>query len=356
MKKIQIFSHGTIPRKIDRAKAYLYFKEWTGRLFEFKGARCGDDVVRVVLLASLNNGYVEGSAETLGLCGQTVRNHLRYQDSSRFLLVNSELVEWMRSLGAFSKPLPLAIDWHDEMYYGDPEAEGVVGTQPKKGSHYAYRFATASVLVDGERMTIAAVPMRNEPVLEHVKKLLSYIFERGIKVKLLLLDRGYHSIDLIRYLNSLGIDYIMHIPAFIKGLNEGEDRTYTTRGHGRRKDEQVSFRLVTLKEGDKLFIFATNTNLKPERMRKLFRKRWGIETSYRMIRKFLAKTTSKLYSLRILYFYLSVILYNLWVLQNYKHKRRTPAYMYKLYATLSLILSFLPDIEMGNTYDEQNAL
>ena len=33
-------------------------------------------------------------------------------------------------------------------------------------------------------------------------------------------------------------------------------------------------------------------------IRKLFRRRWGIETSYRMVKKFLAKTTSKLYNLR----------------------------------------------------------
>jgi hypothetical protein len=38
--------------------------------------------------------------------------------------------------------------------------------------------------------------------------------------------------------------------------------------------------------------------LKPKR---LFRKRWIIETSYRMVRKFLAKTTSKIYSIRLLY-------------------------------------------------------
>ena len=64
----------------------------------------------------------------------------------------------MKRLGALSKPLTLAIDWHDEMYYSDPEAEGVVGTQRKKGSHYAHRFAAANVLLDGERLTVAAVP------------------------------------------------------------------------------------------------------------------------------------------------------------------------------------------------------
>lgn len=356
MKNVSIFSYGAIPRKCDRAKAYLYFKNLAGRLFKFRGARHGDDVVRVVLLASLNNSYVEGSAMVLDLCGQTVRNHLRYQDPSRFLLVNSEIVDGMKKLGALSKPLTLAIDWHDEMYYGDSEVEGVVGTQPKRGSHHAYRFATASVLLDGERFTLAVAPIFNASLLEHVRELINHILNIGVKIKMVLFDRGYFSAELINYLNSLGVDYIIQLPASIRGLGEGEDFMYTTRGHKRVKSEQVTFRLVTVRAKDrggkdKLFIFGTNTSLKPRKIRKLFKKRWGIETSYRMIRKFHAKTTSKLYRLRTLYFYLAVMLYNLWVQLNYKYKRAIPADTLKLQITLSLVLSFLPDIE---AYNEQN--
>jgi hypothetical protein len=54
---------------------------------------------------------------------------------------------------------------------------------------------------------------------------------------------------------------------------------YRTRSFRKRKEDQASFRLISLNEEGKLFVFATNTDLK--RMRKIFRKRWGIETSYR---------------------------------------------------------------------------
>ena len=58
-------------------------------------------------------------------------------------------------------------------------------------------------------------------------------------------------------------------------MRGGEDFIYTTRGHRRRRDEQATFRLLTVKGKDKggedkLFIFATNTSLKPERIRELF--------------------------------------------------------------------------------------
>jgi len=348
---MNVFSCTVVPRTCDRGKAYVYFKGWVGRLFEFERARQEDDVVRVVLLASLNSGCVEGSAKILGVCGQTVRNHLRRQNPQNFLQVNFELINMMKRSGALSKPLTIAVDWHDEMYYGDPQSEGVIGTQPKKGSHYAYRFATASVLLDGERLTLAAIPLAGMSLQEQVKQLLSQIFSLGVKIKLLLFDRGYFSSALINYLNWTSVNYVIQLPAVIRGLRGGEDFTYTTCGHRRKKSEQATFRLVTVKRARysggnlKLFIFGTNTNLKPRKMRNLFRKRWGIETSYRMIGKFHAKTTSKLYRIRKLYFYLAVVLYNLWIVLNYKHERKIPTYTLKLRITLSLVLSFLPDLE-----------
>jgi putative transposase len=338
-------SYGAIPREYDRAKAYLFFRERIDGLFQFKGARHGDDVVRALLLASFNNSYIEGSSDLLDACGQTVRNHLKYQDPSALLDANDCVIEEMMALGALSKPLILAIDWHDMMYYGNPGAQGVVGTQPKKGSHHAYRFATASVLLKGERLTLAAVPMLDKRVLEYVAILLCKAFELGIKVKLLLLDRGFYSIELVRWLHSFGIRYVMQVPQHNRSMGPGEDRTYTARNRAKGDECQATFRLVTMEEKGKLLAFATNTRLSPERMRELFRRRWGIETSYRMVNKFLARTTSKIYSIRKLYFYLAILLYNLWVLLNYGGGERVIADALKLLMALSLILSFIPDME-----------
>ena len=340
-------SYSSIPRRLDRAKTYLYFKESISSFFEFKGARKSDDTIRVLLLSSLDNSYVEGCAQSLHVCGQTVRNHLKQQNPQRFAIINHEIIQKMKKKGALSKPLTLAIDWHDIMYYGDPKAEGVVGTVRKNGSNHAYRFATASVLFNGQRLTLAATPMLDRCILWHVKVLLECIFELGVTVKLILFDRGYFSTDLIRCLDDAGINYIMHIPWHAKPLKAGIDTMYTTTTHKKAGFEQATFRLVTLWQHDKLLIFATNTSFKPRRLRKTFRKRWGIETSYRMIGMFLAKTTSKLYRLRVLYFFLAVTLYNLWVLWNFRRRRVVSAYALKHVVRLFLVLSWLPDLESG---------
>ena len=51
-------------------------------------------------------------------------------------------------------------------------------------------------------------------------------------------------------------------------------------------------------------------------MRKHYRRRWGIETSYRQIGDFLPRTSSPTFSVRLFYFLFAVALYNLWVLVN----------------------------------------
>lgn len=344
---MEVTSYSSIPRQSDRVKAYLYFKESISSFFQLKGARKTDDTIRVLLLASLDKGYVEGCAQNLRICGQTVRNHLKQLNPQNLLQINQRTIKEMKNKGALTKPLTLAIDWHDIMYYGDPEAKGVVGTQRKNGSNHAYRFATISVLLNGQRLTLAATPMLDRCKVWHVRHLLEKAFELGLTVKLVLFDRGYFSTEVIRYLDDAKIKYIMHIPWHKDPLKAGVDTIYTTTTHKKSAFEQATFRLVTVRQHEKLLIFATNTSFKRRRIKKTFRKRWGIETSYRMIGVFLAKTTSKLYMLRLMYFFLAVVLYNLWVLWNFRRRRRVPAHALELAVRLCLVLSWLPDLEAG---------
>ena len=71
----------------------------------------------------------------------------------------------------------------------------------------------------------------------------------------------------------------------------------------------------------------------------MYRKRWGIETGYRMIRKFLARTTSKRHSIRLLYFYLAILLYNMWVLMNIVVRVKIIAENLKVFIASKLIES-----------------
>ncbi|MCL5877933.1 MAG: transposase [Candidatus Bathyarchaeota archaeon] len=340
-------SYSTIPKRKDKLKAYLYFKQTINNSLDYKHARNSKDTTKTLILAAIDNNYIEECAQNLNLCGQTARNHLKQLNPQKLLQINQQTITKMKQKGALSKPLIIAIDWHDEMYYGDPHARDVVGTQHKNGSNHAYRYATVSVLWNSQRLTMAAVPMMRKSKLWHVKYLLKCVFDLGLTVKLVLLDRGYFSTQVIRYLDASKISYIMHIPWHKDPLKAGLDVVYTTTTHKRSAFEQASFRLVTMRQSKRLLVFATNTLFKPRRLKELFRRRWGIETSYRLIGLFLAKTTSRLYRLRLLFFFLAVVLYNLWVLWNFRRRRRVRAYALKNAVRLCLVLSWLPDIEVG---------
>lgn len=122
---------------------------------------------------------------------------------------------------------------------------------------------------------------------------------------------------------------------------------YTTTSHKHKVVEQASFRVVAVENKGKVLVFATNTCFRRRKLHRLFRKRWGIETSYRLIGLFLAKTTSKLYVVRRLYFFLAVVLYNLWVLYNFRRRLVVSVFDLKFVVRLFLVLSWLPDLETG---------
>ena len=310
-----------MPDRVVNTGYYINFMESIKESLGSGNSAGGNATLNTLLMASVTNSYVEGSSHLTGISGQTVRNHLRDKNPEKLLRINDDLIATMRDNGILRKPLKVAIDWHDEMYYGNTETEGIIGTKNKAGTNYAYEYATASIVVKRKRFAIAAIPVTERTIMDMVVKLLDIIKYHGIGISALLMDGGFYSIDLINYLNSNSIHFVMHAPKLRKECNGEEiDRKFTTSSHARRKREQASFRLVSIyghsRKGWVLYIFATNMDLTPEKLLKLYRKRWGIETGYRMIRKFLAKTTSRRLNVRLLYFYLAILLYNIWVLLN----------------------------------------
>jgi hypothetical protein len=49
-----------------------------------------DSQKKVIVLSSITNSYVEGTASSVDVCGQTVRNNIKQQDPERVLKYNEE--------------------------------------------------------------------------------------------------------------------------------------------------------------------------------------------------------------------------------------------------------------------------
>jgi hypothetical protein len=80
-----------------------------------------------------------------------------------------------------------------------------------------------------------------------------------------------------------------------------------------KKDAKVDDQL------DRYMAFVTNVKFDDPRemvdvIPEEYRYRWGIETSYRVEDGFEAKTTSRNFTLRVIYFMAAFILYNLWII------------------------------------------
>jgi len=228
--------------------------------------------------------------------------------------------EFAKKSKTLNRALDLAIDYTDIMYYGDKADYMVVETQPKTGTTHAYKFATVSIVVNGERFILYAVPVDDIiSKAEVVEKLISYA-KRKVKIKRVYLDRGFFSIDVIEMLKSLDLKFVMPAVknARIKELMEKYDSPKVIK-YTMGRDKTTDFNLVIVEDEGVKVVFATNIDVRGNGAYTLFdlySRRWGIETSYRVKECFRARTTSKNYIVRLFYFMFSVALYNLWILVN----------------------------------------
>jgi putative transposase len=229
-----------------------------------------------------------------------------------------ETCKLARTYGAFKRKVDVAIDITDQLYYGDKNDPMVVATMPRQGTSHAYRFATINIVVHGQRFTLLALPMdKFTTKAEIVEKLVEYA-KKKVRIGTVYVDRGFFSVQVISLLKRLGVKFLMPAVknARIKQLIEKHDLPAVL--EYRMVGSYFKLAIVKGIKNTKC-VFATNLDVDERNAQGLFnmyRRRWGIETSYRVKHVFRAKTTSKRYVIRLFYFSFSVCLYNLWVLAN----------------------------------------
>ena len=219
----------------------------------------------------------------------------------------------------------IAIDFTDEMFYGEKGTAGVVGTKHKNGSNHAFRYMTMCIVTPKGRFLIWAHPMENrKETLFLLNKALIRMEELGLRVHAILLDREFNYTDALAL---IGDKYKYITPAdqdkkFKRYVEGKEVPAYCDDWRIQNKcKEQISTQLIVLEEkGHK---YGYYTNLLRERFIKdmeilspIYGMRWGIETAHREVYGFRISTTCKKMEIRYLYFVISVILYNLGIWIN----------------------------------------
>jgi len=233
----------------------------------------------------------------------------------------------------------VAIDYHDRPYYGKGEQahELWVRGKAKDGTTRFYRVATAYLILNGVRVTLAIhFVLPEDEAVGVVDGLLKRVHAQGIQVSCLLLDKGFESIAMMAYLTRHGQAALIACP--IRGTTGGTRAlcqgrksyatTYTFKDkHGQAFTAPVLVcRVFTTarrtgrlqRQADWLLFLELGLTLSPRYARHLYGHRFGIETSYRCEGQVRGWTTAKNPAYRFVLLALAFVLLNVWILLRWR--------------------------------------
>ena len=214
------------------------------------------------------------------------------------------------------KKVILAIDWTDKLFYGCKKYSDVIGT---KGGKYARRFYEVSIVKPALFINAFPATMFTNNKVKQIAQLIDGFkaMYKRTEIDLLLVDRGFFTKAVVKYLVENKIRFIM--PAqknkAIKPMAEacmfakkditleymfGETRVY----------------LIFVKIDGEVLVYMTNTKFNPLRVHLLYKKRWQIETNFREQNYFEFKTCTLDFNARYFAFILAGLLFNLWQLMR----------------------------------------
>ena len=328
---------------------------------------CDEQTLFEILVKAASSGdSIENTAKTLKNVptSNDIRYHLNKINNFEELEIQINKVLKSRiPLGLKNGCQKIAIDLNLICYYGKPTSEELLyiyRSEAKSGTNSFYAYATLYVITNNKRVTLAIRGIRRfDTSVAIITYLLAELDFLKINVKKLYLDRGFFNTPVIRWLQALDIPFMM--PAIktgkqggIKQLLKGKKSYKTTYTIARDKDDSVTFNLWIVckyrkgkhhQHGVQYFVYVVHnikTNL--DYIYQDYRKRFGIETSYRLKNICRIKTNNKNPVLRLLFVGISFLLVNIWVnllWLRISRKRKGSRLIYRTLFTLKQMLAFL---------------
>ncbi len=252
-------------------------------------------------------------------------------------------------VGMPSGGLEVAIDTHDEPFYGKtPELRAYTcKTQAKAGTTHFFRIASAYVIWREVRLTLAlSYVLPNDSLPEVVAKLLTRLKQIGLHATVLYMDKGFCSGEVIGYLQRSGQSAILACPirgkqGGIRALCQGRgsfstDYIFTDGTHARLVlvDTRVHDPKTKRKQRKWLAFVLVHLDWSPLQVLSKYRRRFGIEASYRILRQVKVLTNSRNPALRFFLLGLGLLMQNVWVLARWLFTRRPGKGRHKLIPSL----------------------
>ena len=233
------------------------------------------------------------------------------------------------------KGIEAAIDFHDEPFYGTQESTRAVtcSGQAKKGTTHFVRIATVYIIWRQVRLTLAVhYVLPGELALDVLKILLKRLKSLDFEAKILYLDKGFAATSIVNYLIRQHQPTIIANP--IRGKKGGTRalcrgrKSYTTDytfSDGTQATIAMKASLVPDKTGKLrrkwLSFIVILLDWSPDKIYQQYRRRFGVECSYRLLRRVRATTTSRNPALRFFLLGIGLILTNAWVFLRWEFAR-----------------------------------
>ena len=215
-------------------------------------------------------------------------------------------------------------------YHGRPldDEDELFRSQAKGGTTRSHAYATAFATRNGLRFTRAILPVRGHtPMHEVVRELRRRVAAAGVRVRRLLLDRGFDTAGVVRYLQAARPRFVMPQvvhgkkprSGILKGLRlirATHPTGWTTYTWTPAQQRAVTVDLCVVRRrrkrrhGHRAFLYACGG----VRMsaRGVYRTRFGIETSYRQMNQLRVRTCTRNPALRLRFVAVALILRNRW--------------------------------------------
>lgn len=298
-----------------------------------EGYKCeGRLVINILVAAAIEGRTVESTCQDLdiGIVSNTVRGYL----NAHLDVADLRAQEMQMNLGlsdCLPEALPrtgcaMAIDCHDEPFYGKtPELRSYAcHGAAQEGTTHFYRIASLYVMWRQVRLTVALTyVLPEDSTAAVVQRLVERMHILNLRPSVLYMDKGFCNGSIIRYLQQAQLPVLMACPI------RGKDGGIRALCHGKHAllteytftdGTQTRLALLPTRVPDRtgkrrlkwIAYVLMRLDWSPTQCYQRYRRRFGIESSYRQLAQVRARTTSRNPTLRFLLLGLGFLLLNCW--------------------------------------------
>lgn len=243
--------------------------------------------------------------------------------------------------------LTILLDGHDDISHGKRDTVGLVGTKPKNGSSYAFKYLVAYTtsephsIVDVMPLFDGSTARPTILMIEELRK--DYVIDGVI------MDGEFYLAELLEYLfvNDILFTCRRTDTGNIKELDISYRESMLYNVQMDREGRVIGFKywLYRYKGKDGDFYLASSIHTTPGKLRKLYKIRWNIETCFREVNIVKMKTKTMNFLVRLFFYVVASIVYNLWM----KVRLRFSLLELRMYEFTKILKDFVKENMMNHT-------